>query len=653
MGIKAAQSTTDSPKAEVGEIDTRAPFESVKAAVSLFGEAAFSGSGEKPVIRKSKEFFTERVLAKETQLQLAQKELSKFKEQLKNAEITRSQALSELENAKRTVVDLTEKLRTINESRESAIKATEAAKDQAKKLKEANTSEAVESSGSWKQELDSTREQYTASISELNDAKLELRKIRQDFEASMEAKLAAFQKTEEAEHSAKANKERIDELKKEIASAEESITDVKLAGAQAQQERAKILSEKDVQRQAYRASLEEAETKMASLKREIDPEVKGSLEAKLAETTSSVEGLQKELRDARTSDLDSVKTVTLELDDAKETLHKVVEEESSLRALIESLTLELEGVKKEHAVLKEKEAETESIAGNLHVKLRKSKAELEAALSEESKAGNASGELITTLQQLSLESDNARQEAEDLNRSTEELKKEAEATRISLEEAEMKLQVALKEAEEAKMAETQALDRIKALSERTSASRASTSESGANITISTEEFESLNRKVEESDILAEMKVAAAMAQVEAVKASENEAQKKLETSVKEMEEMKSSTEEALKRAENAEAAKKAVEGELKRWREREQKKAAEAAARILAETEMSSSQASPQHGMSQKAILPDAKTGGTRKLDKTSGSKKTLLPNLSGIFHRKKNQVEGGSPSYLPGEKPL
>ncbi|KAI5321334.1 hypothetical protein L3X38_030405 [Prunus dulcis] len=44
-----------------------------------------------------------------------------------------------------------------------------------------------------------------------------------------------------------------------------------------------------------------------------------------------------------------------------------------------------------------------------------------------------------------------------------------------------------------------------------------------------------------------------------------------------------------------------------------------------------------------------------RKLDKekTSVSKKTLLPNLSGMFNRKKSQVDGGSPSYLPGENPL
>jgi hypothetical protein len=37
---------------EVGEIDTRAPFQSVKAAVSLFREVAVSR--EKPAVKKSK-----------------------------------------------------------------------------------------------------------------------------------------------------------------------------------------------------------------------------------------------------------------------------------------------------------------------------------------------------------------------------------------------------------------------------------------------------------------------------------------------------------------------------------------------------------------------------------------------------------------------
>ncbi|CAL5341568.1 unnamed protein product [Camellia sinensis] len=680
MGAKDRLNATDSPKVvEVGEIDTRAPFQSVKDAVNLFGEGAFSG--EKPAIKKAKPHsaevhvatsmnrngnglgrgrklhslspIPEGVLAKETQLHLTQKELNKLKEQLKSAETTKAQALIELEKAKRTVDDLTQKLKTVTESKESVIKATQAA--QVKQLGEANGASPAVANGVRKQDLENKREQYMTAITELDAAKQLLRQIRQDCDATLEAKAAAFKQAEEAEHAAKANAEKVGELAKEIAAVQESIGLVNLATMQAQQEQAKIFAEKDIQKQSYKAILEESSKKLLALKTQFDPEVTKNLEAQLAEAVTEIGVLQKEMENAKASDLDSVRVVTSELGDAKGSLHKVAEEESSLRSLVESLKLELENVKREHSELKEKEAETESIAGNLHVKLRKSKSELEAAIAEESKVRGNFEEMISTLHQLSSESENARCEAEEMKKKADKLNNEAEATKTALEEAEKQLKVALEEAEEAKAAETRALDQIKILSERTNAARASTSESGAQITISREEFEALSRKVEESDKLAEMKVAAAIAQVEAVKASENEAVKRLEATQKEIDDMKAATRDALKSAEMAEAAKKAVEGELRRWREREQKKAAEAASRILAEREMSSEASPRNYRIQNQKQNPPEKVMVAQKLEKqnTSVSKKVLLPNLSGIFHRKKNQIEGGSPSYLPGERPM
>ncbi|KAM7279921.1 hypothetical protein ACFE04_007055 [Oxalis oulophora] len=648
MVAKKGQNSLDTHKV-VGEIDTSAPFQSVKDAVTLFGEGAFSG--ERPAIRKIRPHSAERVLAKDTQLHLLQKEIHKLKEQVKNAELTRAQALSELENAKTTLDDLNGKLKSVSESKDSATKATEAAKVQAKQILESNNGSLPESnSGIDKQDLE-TREQYAVVMSQLDAAKQELRKLRLDCDQSLEEKLAAINRAAEAERSAKENIEKVGELSKEISSVHESIGQVKLAALQAQQDHAKVFSEKNVLKQSYKSTLENSTKKLAALKNQFDPEVSRNLEAELAETMYEIEDLNKQMDNAKVSDLNSVKVVTLELDEAKESLQKVAEEENSLRSLLESLKIELENMKKEHTELIEKEAETESIAGNLHVKLRKSKSELETRLAEESKLRGANEEMIMTLRQLSAEMENSQREADELKNKAEELKKEVEASKISLEEAEKKLKTATDEAEEAKLAESKAIDQIKALSEVTNAARSSISESGANISISRQEFESLSRKVEECEKLSDMKVAAALAQVEAVKASENEALKKLEATQKEINDMKSATVDALRRAEMAEAAKKAVEGELRRWREREQKKAAEAATRIFAETQVPV-ESSPSHYRIHKQS-PTEKILEARKLEKERSfmSKKVLLPNISGIFNRKKSHIEGGSPSYLPGEK--
>ncbi|KAL0306237.1 UNVERIFIED_CONTAM: WEB family protein [Sesamum radiatum] len=338
MVAKDYQRTKGSAKAEVGEIDTSAPFQSVKDAVSLFGEGAFSG--EKPAVRKPKPHSAERVLAKETQLHLAQKELNKLKEQLKSAETTKAQALLELERAKRT-------------------------------------------------DLETARTHYTAAVAELDAAKQELRKLRQEYDAYVETKEIAAKQAAEAENAAKANMGRVDELSKEIASVQHSFQQVKLASVQAKEEETKICADKDKQKQIYKERLQESVKRLLALKKNIDPQLIKDLETQLSQTLSEIEALRNKMDNARSADLDSVKTVTMELDGAKESLNKVAEEESSLRSQVETLKVELDNIRKKHSELKEKEAETESIAGNLHVKLRKAKSELEAALAEEAKVREA------------------------------------------------------------------------------------------------------------------------------------------------------------------------------------------------------------------------------------------------------------------------
>ena len=80
----------------------------------------------------------------------------------------------------------------------------------------------------------------------------------------------------------------------------------------------------------------------------------------------------------------------------------------------------------------------------------------------------------------------------------------------------------------------------------------------------------MKRKVAESGNMSERKIAAAMAELEAINESKNETDQKLEASLKAIEEMKAATEQAEKSATMAEAAQSVIEGELRRRRQQEQ-----------------------------------------------------------------------------------
>ncbi|KAK3010019.1 hypothetical protein RJ639_010982 [Escallonia herrerae] len=571
---------TDSPKPEtVGEIDTRAPFRSVKAAVSLFGEGASPKA--RPQVKKPKTA-EERVLEKETQLHLNLKEVDKFREQLKNAETTKAQALRELEKANRTLQELTSKLENVSESKQAAIAVTEALKNRAKQLEESKASQPQPSDGILKQDVDREREQYRASAGELNSAKQELANLRQDFDAALEAKLAAFQQAADAQHTAEVNREKLSELSKEMTAMRGTLDQVKLASARAQDEHLKLMAENEAIHESHRTAKEDMEKKMQSLKEESNQLVlEGNIDEKLEETTEAIGLLQGQLKNVHESDLNALRDAVSELDYAKKTLREVLDEESLLRSMVESLQLEMENAKRDNLKLEEKESKTESLNKKLQVELDVSKAELQAAMAGELEAKDASDDMHLKLQESLLQAKNARQEAEDMDRITRTLKQEAETSRTAAKEAEAKLQIALKEAEEAKAAEKLANDQMHD-SDNSDATNSGSSD--GKIKLSTKDFESLTKKAKEVGNSADMKVATAMAQVEAIIASEKDALRWLESSLKETEDMEAATKDALKKADMAEAAKQAVEGELQKWRQKEQNDVGETSSQE--ETEM-------------------------------------------------------------------
>ncbi|XP_004507585.1 WEB family protein At1g12150-like [Cicer arietinum] len=530
----------DSPRGEVGEIDTRAPFQSVKAAVSLFGEVAVS-KDRLAVKRRS----SENVFEKETQLILAQKELNKLKKHVVSAETTKAKALSDLEKAKETLENLTTKLNNVRDSKQSAIEAAEAVKNQGKPFEKTLSLKAI-GYEAWKQELEHARNKYTTTVTELDSSKQELTKIRQDFDAVLEAKLAAFQATGEAQRSAKLNSERISELSEEIATMKASIEQLKLASAQ-----------NENQFDFYKTAKEEAQKKLEALKNEYDnPELIQSLDAKLAETSAEIEALQEQMKKLHASKMDSVRLLTSELKEATKTLQDVAAEEISLKKLVFSLRTELKQVKKEQDELKDKKQEAEDIATNLTGELQESMEEARPRTGTvEDLEANIFYVQSYKIQKLQSEAEDARQEAEEVSRKAQELKQEAEESRAVAEEAEKKLELVLQEAKEAKAAEQRAIKEMKILS------------FSGKIKMSNEEFELLNGKVKEFQDLAEQKEAAVIAELQAMFTRKNELDRKVEANLKAIEETKAAMETALWYAVMADSAKIVMERELKSCRQ--------------------------------------------------------------------------------------
>ncbi|KAB5519033.1 hypothetical protein DKX38_023352 [Salix brachista] len=521
------QKGSASPRAEVGEIDTKKPFQSVKAAVSLFREVALKG---KPAVRRSR-LSSENVIDKETQLLLAQREVSRFRRVLESAETTKARANSELEKAKRTLNDLTTKLKAVDDSKRSAIETAEVVKEKARRLEEAKSQQLV-GNAARKRELDEARQQYKMAARELDAAKQQINKIRQDFDAALEAKSSSFQQAAETQRSANMNKERAGELSKEIGAMRESAQQLKTASAQIQQQQANLVEEKDARIHFCKAAMAKAEKNLEILMKEYDPELTKNLEARLAETSAEIELLQEEMKKAHALEMEKVEVLTIEFNEATKALQEIATEESSLRDMVTSLTAELENVKTQKIELLEKEIEKEYAA-------------------------------------MEKETESARREAEELKKKAEEMKKNAEGlkeetknARLLAQDAEGKLELALKEAEEAKAAEKKAHEDMKTLCERESIQD---QDFDNKIKLAPGEFESLKRKVEESGIIADTKVADVMAQIEAVKVRNKEAEKKLEANLKAIEEIKEATDMALRSAEMSEAAEKTLDAQLQRW----------------------------------------------------------------------------------------
>lgn len=534
---------------------------------------------------------------------------------------------SELIDAKNKANDLNLKIEQSNSRAKAQMEYLE-------KLKETRRGE-----GDWGTR--SKNHQCEEVMKELEDLKEELRKLKVGMASLMEEKRRAEKEIDESNLKAKSCSSSVEAIKKEIEEINEEHVLVELARIEAVKEYEAIESNRKDEAEKHSAVMEESRTKIDLLNQETN--AAKELETKLATTTSDVNMLN-ELKQVKemgnmmegegkeeSDDPNLLYSITKEVESAKKELASLREESFKFMASMDIIRTELRNLSAETARARKREEKADFTIQNLNAKLLRGKDKLEAATLAEEKAKSIVANLSRTLEQLKTETETAKKEKILIDEETANIKAEINKTESEIDLSEERLQVAFEELESIKSSEAKALEELQKLIENTMRNRAAASQRGSKITISKFEYEYLRGRAAGAEEIADKKVAAAQAWIEALKASEKEILIKTEMAKKENRELRIEEELQMNRIEESLPAKNRAESESENlWQKYEGKTAASSAKSTYRNGKTTPS----RRGKPRKSASPSVR-GTPRSASFSVRRKPKPMPNLAKFFSGK------------------
>ncbi|PON68916.1 WEB family [Parasponia andersonii] len=533
----------------MGEIDTN-PIESVQTAISLFNE---KGDQKKTRTTGSDE------CEKERELESVLKDLASYKVQLEAKEAAYMQALLKLEHSQKKVDELSilvenseiERDRYADECRDTTTRRDELeseAKEMADQLLE--TAE--------------IREQLLRVLEELKASKGELLCKEREVDSAREAELKALTQVEEMEKVLNEEREKSQEISKQVTELNEAILLLKAADIESQKENFTMLSEKDAEIEVAQMALVQAKEGLEDMEREVEmmQELENEfvfksifgdiLELKLMEATEELILSQKsaanaifelkliredlELKERKNLSQEAlIEAFKMEVNEVKMELKSSSELASQLMVDVEILTGDLQKAKAEIDEMRSKETEAQVEIALLKSEIHKGRSTIAAAEAAEARAENTKSRLYLAVQLLAVEAESAKKENQMLKEAADE---ENDQENVSFENSSL-------------------IDELNIETEDRK------DNSDAHISISKKDYESL---IEKADRIC-------MPEIENKHELEN-LRKELDAAMAKVAEFRNRAEQATFRAEMAEKAKAAIEGQLRKWREERQKKKA-------------------------------------------------------------------------------
>ncbi|KAG9450534.1 hypothetical protein H6P81_010499 [Aristolochia fimbriata] len=564
------------------EASSRAQRGSVKTAVNLYGENILKGKSQRSKAQVD--------FPKAKELHMARRDIDRFVSSRNSAERVKAEAESELFNARNTVKDLSLKIEQSN-----AITKTQKKEIRGLKKIERWGGEWALDSG----EIDSPK--YHQVMRELELVKQELSQLKLDMASVLESKQQSEKLISSSVSKMKSYSETIEALKKEIEETNEEEVLVELARMEAVRELSSIEAQRQAEAAQFSESIEKACAELDNLIQDIHHSTVLEMnldivnsdihvlenELKLVKVMSQHNGLtsgdslnqihsleeeNEEGKEEESASAAALETILMEMKEAKKELNSIKQESFQFMTSMDVIRGELKRVVAESAKQREVEEKTDSKVQNLNSKLLRAKSRLESATSAEEKARSVLSNLTASLQQLETEKEGAKKETELLREENSSINQEIQKTESEIELEEERLRAAMEELEAVKKSEARALESLKVFTERTVQARTSSSLTNSTITISNFEYEYLTRRAEGAEEIANKKVAAAQAWIEALKASEKEVALKTKIVQEEIRELREVEEQELYNTENALKAKKAVQSELNNWRQVEKRR---------------------------------------------------------------------------------
>ncbi|KAI3462560.1 hypothetical protein Pfo_019223 [Paulownia fortunei] len=548
---------------------------SVKATIiSSYGQQIVEAN---PAKKKFQKKYSEKPYTKTRELHQAKREPSQFDDSRKPAEsvTAEAEAESKLSAAKKTVKDLTLRIEESNSRARAQMEDLE-------KLKMAKRRE---------EECNSGNSQCEKVMRELESLKRELSKLKLDMASILEEKRRAEKETDSSMSKALSYSGSVEALTKEIEEINEEHVLVELARIEAIKEYREIEAQRREEAEKYLTAMEETRKKNPSIIQEIEDAKE--LETKLAITISDINMLESKLKQVEemkkglerneslryqiesnfqeedeSGSISLLELVTRELEATQKELTSVKIESIEFMASMDIVRNELRHVMEETASFKKKEEKAGMTIQNLNSKLLIAKANLEATSAAADKAESNISNLSLTLEQMKLEAKTTEKERSLISEETAVTKAEVQKTEAEIDLAEERLQAALQDLNAVKSSEAIALENLKAVIQNTMRNRASTSQRSSTITISRFEYEYLKGHAAGAIEIADKKVSAAEAWIEALKASEKEVLIKTDLSRRETRELRGEKERKVTKTEGSMTARKLVEDDFENSRQK-------------------------------------------------------------------------------------